>query len=123
MSYGVLVIDAPKSCTKCLFTRPAYDRVECIFSHERIDFAGEDAVARKSSCPIHIEQSAADKLIDPKALYETIKENSYLLRSFPNSLDEGMFLFGIKQAIDEAPPIFRIPEDINEEEEDINHRR
>ena len=45
------------------------------------------------------------RLIDAGRLMEVIEKNSYLLKGYYNSLENGMFLTGIKQAIDEAPTI------------------
>ena len=45
------------------------------------------------------------RLIDADRLMEVIEKNSYLLKGYYNSLENGMFLIGIKQAIDEAPTI------------------
>ena len=43
------------------------------------------------------------RLIDADALMEIVTRNSYMLRAEHNSADYGMFLSGIKQAVDEAP--------------------
>lgn len=45
------------------------------------------------------------RLIDADRLMEVIEKNSYMLKGYYNSLENGMFLTGIKQAIDEAPTI------------------
>lgn len=45
------------------------------------------------------------RLIDADRLMEVIEKNSYLLKGYYNSLENGMFFTGIKQAIDEAPTI------------------
>ena len=45
------------------------------------------------------------RLIDADRLMKVIEKNSYLLKGYYNSLENGMFLTGIKQAIDEAPTI------------------
>lgn len=44
-------------------------------------------------------------MIDEKKLFEVIKEHSYPITQFDNSVDIGMTLAGIKQAIDEQPKI------------------
>lgn len=44
-------------------------------------------------------------MIDKKKLFEVIKEHSYPITQFDNSVDIGMTLAGIKQAIDEQPKI------------------
>lgn len=41
------------------------------------------------------------RLIDADALMETIKAHDYLLVSYMNSRDAGMFTLGIQQAVDE----------------------
>lgn len=43
------------------------------------------------------------RLIDADALMGVVTKNSYMLRSEHNTTDYGMFLSGIKQAVDEAP--------------------
>lgn len=48
------------------------------------------------------------RLIDADRLMEVIEKNSYLLKGYYNSLENGMFLTGIKQAIDEAPTIIDV---------------
>lgn len=45
------------------------------------------------------------RLIDADALLRVIEENSYRLRGVTNSTENGMFLTGICQAIDESPTI------------------
>lgn len=45
------------------------------------------------------------RLIDADELLRVIEENSYRLRSVINSTENGMFLSGIRQAIDESPTI------------------
>ena len=45
------------------------------------------------------------RLIDADALLRVIEENSYRLRGVTNSTENGMFLTGIRQAIDESPTI------------------
>lgn len=44
-------------------------------------------------------------MIDEKKLFEVIKEYSYPITQFDNSVDIGMTLAGIKQAIDDQPKI------------------
>ena len=48
------------------------------------------------------------RLIDADRLMEVIEKNSYLLKGYYNSLENGMFLTGIKQAIDEAPTVIDV---------------
>lgn len=45
------------------------------------------------------------RLIDADALMGVVTKNSYMLRSEHNTTDYGMFLSGIKQAVDEAPTV------------------
>ena len=49
------------------------------------------------------------RLIDADALMGVVTKNSYILRSEHNTTDYGMFLSGIKQAVDEAPAIDAMP--------------
>lgn len=57
------------------------------------------------NCPLIEIPTSHGNLIDADTLFETIKKNSYLLANYGNSLENGMFLTGIKQAIDEAQTI------------------
>ena len=50
------------------------------------------------------------RLIDANKLYKLIEENSYTLVDRINSKDKGMFLIGIKQAIDMQPTAYDIDE-------------
>ena len=45
------------------------------------------------------------RLIDADSLFDTIKQHEYKLANRFNSIDDGMFTIGIKQAIDEAPTV------------------
>ena len=45
------------------------------------------------------------RLIDADELLKVIEENSYRLRGVINLTENGMFLSGIRQAIDESPTI------------------
>lgn len=49
------------------------------------------------------------RLIDADELKKIIAGNSYILRDSINSMNFGMFLDGIEQAIDEAPTIDAVP--------------
>lgn len=49
------------------------------------------------------------RLIDADALFEVIKQHDYPLATRHNSIDNGMFTLGIKQAIDESPTIDAVP--------------
>lgn len=49
------------------------------------------------------------RLIDADALKENISGNSYILSDSINSMNFGMFLDGIEQAIDESPTIDVMP--------------
>lgn len=48
------------------------------------------------------------RLIDANELYKLIEENSYTLVDRINSKDKGMFLVGIKEAIDKSPTAYDI---------------
>ena len=48
------------------------------------------------------------RLIDANKLYKLIEENSYTLVDRINSKDKGMFLTGIKQAIDMQPTAYDV---------------
>lgn len=45
----------------------------------------------------------ARKYIDANILFKNITDHHYLIVSYSNSIDYGMFTTGIKQAIDEIP--------------------
>ena len=48
------------------------------------------------------------RLIGANELYKLIEENSYTLVDRINSKDKGMFLIGIKEAIDKCPTVYNI---------------
>lgn len=50
------------------------------------------------------------RLIDADRLMKVIEQNAYTLINYCNSKDRGMFLCGIRQAIDEAPTIIEVEE-------------
>ena len=60
---------------------------------------------RLPKCPIVEVPTPHGRLIDADELLKVIEENSYRLRGVINSTENGMFLSGIRQAIDEAPTI------------------
>ena len=59
------------------------------------------------------------RLIDANELYKLIEENSYTLVDRINSKDKGMFLVGIKEAIDKSPTAYDIDK-VVEQLEDLN---
>ena len=72
-----------------------------------------DSEAMKYSCrvyPIVEVPTPHGRLIDADRLMEVIERNSYTLINYCNSKDRGMFLCGIRQAIDEAPTIIEAEE-------------
>lgn len=60
---------------------------------------------RPDNCPLVEIPTPHGRMIDADRLMEVIEKNSYLLKGYYNSLENGMFLTGIKQAINEAPTI------------------
>ena len=60
---------------------------------------------RPKNCPLVEIRAPHGRLIDADALLRVIEENSYRLRGVTNSTENGMFLTGIRQAIDESPTI------------------
>lgn len=57
------------------------------------------------------------RLIDANELYKLIEENSYMLVDAFNSKDKGMFLIGIKEAIDKTPTAYDIDKVVEQLEE------
>lgn len=55
-------------------------------------------------------QTPHGRLIDADRLMKVIEQNAYTLINYCNSKDRGMFLCGIRQAIDEAPTIIEVEE-------------
>lgn len=49
------------------------------------------------------------RLIDADVLMETIRAHAYPLRAHFNSTDNGMFVLGIQQAVDNAPTVDAVP--------------
>ena len=69
-----------------------------------------DENTRRDDCPLVEMPTPHGRLIDADKLLSVIERNSYRLKNFYNSCDEGMFLSGIKQAISEAPTIIESEE-------------
>lgn len=91
----------PLTCEEC----PCYDNNDyscnvtgCSVKEYRFD-------GRPDNCPIVEVPTPHGRLIDADALLRVIEENSYRLRGVTNSTENGMFLTGIRQAIDESPTI------------------
>lgn len=61
-------------------------------------------------CPLSEIPTPHGRLIDADELMKVIESNDYMLKSYFNSTDRGMFTIGIKQAIDEAPTIIEAEE-------------
>lgn len=57
------------------------------------------------------------RLIDANGLYKLIEENSYTLVDRINSKDKGMFLTGIKEAIEAMPTAYDIDKVVEQLEE------
>lgn len=95
-------VHLPRSCRKCPFNGGDW----CIASEKvRIGKHGNVNEHRPPNYPITEIPTPHGRLIDADRLMEVIEKNSYLLKGYYNSLENGMFLTGIKQAIDEAPTI------------------
>lgn len=103
MSLIIKGMEMPKNCMECdlHFTARGLDE-ECIFSNDTVEDCTERRLYR---CPLVEIPTPHGRLIDADRLMEVIEKNSYLLKGYYNSLENGMFLTGIKQAINEAPTI------------------
>ena len=99
MSVLIKGMEMPKYC----YTYPAYDYIKsfcCVLRTKVINLNDN----RYKDCPL-IAVPTHGRLIDADELLKVIEENSYRLRGVINSTENGMFLSGIRQAIDEAPTI------------------
>lgn len=96
--------DIPKSCYDCdLYSGEGF---LCPLVIETTnDWVLEAMYKRVDECPLVEIPTAHGRLIDADALLRVIEENSYRLRGVTNSTENGMFLTGIRQAIDESPTI------------------
>lgn len=109
MSVLIKGMEMPKHCRNCKFSYFTHGiSMKCLFISEACKIKG-----RLSNCPLVAVPTPHGRLIDADRLMEVIEKNSYLLKGYYNSLENGMFLTGIKQAIDEAPII--IEAEVSEE--------
>ena len=111
MSVMIKGMKLPKSCYDCdlfsgegflcpLVIETNYDwSWEVMYKYKRVD-----------ECPLVEIPTPHGRLIDADALLRVIEENCYRLRGVTNSTENGMFLTGIRQAIDESPTIIEAEE-------------
>ena len=105
MSVLIKGMEMPKACEWCSFisTFTTESGLGCRCEVEKFEFW--DYSKRQENCPLVEIPTPHGRLIDADRLMEVIEKNSYLLKGYYNSLENGMFLTGIKQAINEAPTI------------------
>lgn len=99
----------PLTCEEC----PCYDNNDysCnVTGRGVIEYRFD---GRPDDCPLVEVPTPHGRLIDADKLLKEIEENSYRLRSVINSTENGMFLTGIRQAIDKSPTI--IEAEVSEE--------
>lgn len=104
MSLIIKGMSMPKSCHDCdLFSGEGF---LCPLVIETTNnWVPEFMYKRVDECPLVEIPTPHGRLIDADRLMDVIEKNSYLLKGYYNSLENGMFLTGIKQAINEAPTI------------------
>ncbi len=103
MSLIIRGVNLPKKCGNC----PCYDYIDyiCLADDCEAGFDVENPEERSEHCPLVKIPTPHGRLIDADELLKTIEENSYMLRNYISSTEKGMFLTGIRQAIDEASTI------------------
>ena len=106
MSLIIRGVNLPEKCENC----PCYDYIDYVCRADDCfaPFDVENPEERSEHCPLIEIRTPHGRLIDADRLMEVIEKNSYLLKGYYNSLENGMFLTGIKQAIDEAPTIIDV---------------
>lgn len=97
-------VHLPSNCEKCPFNYADMSVGICIAADKTIDTRTYGR-KRHPDCPMTEIPTPHGRLIDADALLRVIEENSYRLRGVTNSTENGMFLTGIRQAIDESPTI------------------
>ena len=97
-------VHLPSSCEKCPFNFADMSVGICTAADKTIDTRTYGR-KRHPDCPLVDIPTPRGRLIDADELLKVIEENSYRLRSVINSTENGMFLSGIRQAIDESPTI------------------
>lgn len=114
MSVLIKGMDMPDSCNECDLISTSFDWFHCPVGRQSdgrvldLENKNDELIYIKSrhlKCPLIPIPEKHGRLIDADKLLLVIERNSYRLKNFYNSCDEGMFLSGIKQAIDEAPTI------------------
>ena len=104
-------VDMLSSCQSCNLKRFAGNRVlsgckpEVLYECPFCDGLFALKSKRQPSCKFEQLPTPHGRLIDADRLMEVIERNAYTLINYCNSKDRGMFLCGIRQAIDEAPTI------------------
>lgn len=103
MSVIIKGMKMPEKCENC----PCYDYIDYVCRADDCfaPFDVENPEERSEHCPLVEIATPHGRLIDADALLRVIEENSYRLRGVTNSTENGMFLTGIRQAIDESPTI------------------
>ena len=103
MSLIIKGVNLPEKCESC----PCYDYIDYVCRADDCfaPFDVENPEERSEHCPLIEIPTPHGRLIDADALLRVIEENSYRLRGVTNSTENGMFLTGIRQAIDESPTI------------------
>lgn len=109
MSVIIKGMKMPKSCDSCDLIQFDDEGLEahCPLS-PYYRWCGTPPDYRPEGCPLVEIPTPLGRLIDADRLMEVIEKNSYLLKGYYNSLENGMFLTGIKQAIDEAPTVIDV---------------
>ena len=116
MSISIKGMEIPKNCLECMFRISYWKRAStpsgkiftygCMFSGKEINILEK----RCKDCPIDEIPTPHGRLIDADELLKAIEENSYMLRNYISSTGKGMFLTGIRQAIDEVSTIIEAEE-------------
>lgn len=99
-------MDMPKACNNCRF----HNAYICTAKNSPVNLNVYLDDKKPYDCPLVKIPASHGRLIDADRLLSVIERNSYRLKNFYNSCDEGMFLSGIKQAISEAPTIIEAEE-------------
>ena len=108
MSVLINGMEMPSGCYTCpiIYSEDGAFDFECPFNSYFHWHNAEDVINYiPDSCLLVEVPTPHGRLIDADALLRVIEENSYRLRGVTNSTENGMFLTGIRQAIDESPTI------------------
>lgn len=114
MSVLIKGMNMPKNCGSCPFMREALWRGKVypyVCSVKALVIKPSEIIFRDGLCPLVDVPTPHGRLIDADAVMNEVFAHSYPLSNWCNTNDEGMFVIGIQQVVDESPTIIEAEEE------------